>query len=169
MSDLERAAAFEELVRDRCAERVVQTRFGPALFNDTHSTIWNLNVLRAERPGDATAKEIASEADSVQADLAHRRVLLPPGSPDLEAGFRSLGWEADHFLFMVHRGGGEPADTSQVEEVEPARLRTLRKEIVKEWLPSDDATIEEIIAADLLMWRAASARTALLLVTTTAW
>ena len=51
MSELERAAAFEELIRDRCAERVVETRFGPALFNDTHSTIWNLNVVRAERPG----------------------------------------------------------------------------------------------------------------------
>ena len=56
MSDLERAAAFEELIRDRCVERVVETRFGPALFNDTYSTIWFLNVLRAERPGDATAE-----------------------------------------------------------------------------------------------------------------
>jgi hypothetical protein len=63
MSDLERAAAFEELIRDRCVERVVETRFGPALFNDTYSKIWFLNVLRAERPGDATAEEIAAEAD----------------------------------------------------------------------------------------------------------
>jgi hypothetical protein len=46
MNDLARAAAFEELIRDRCAERVVQTRFGPALFNDTYSTIWFLNGQR---------------------------------------------------------------------------------------------------------------------------
>jgi hypothetical protein len=80
MSDLERATAFEELIRDRCVERVVETRFGPALFNDTYSTIWFLNVLRAERPGDATAEEIAAESDRVQAGLGHRRVILPPGA-----------------------------------------------------------------------------------------
>ena len=84
MSELERAAAFEELIRDRCVERVVETRFGPALFNDTLSTIWSLNVLRAEQPGDATAEEIAAEADRVQAELGHRRVILPPGAAVLE-------------------------------------------------------------------------------------
>ena len=73
MSDLERAAAFEEAIRDACAERVVETRFGPALFNDTFSAIWNLNVVRADSPGDATAAEIAAEADRVQAELRHRR------------------------------------------------------------------------------------------------
>ena len=88
MSDLERAAAFEELIRDRCAERVVETRFGPALFNDTHSTIWNLNVVRAERPGDAPAEDIAAEVERVQAGLGHRRVILPPGATELESGFR---------------------------------------------------------------------------------
>ena len=65
--ELDRAAAFEELIRDRCAERVVETRFGPALFNDTFARIWNLNVVRAERPGDATAKDIAAEVDRLRA------------------------------------------------------------------------------------------------------
>src|SRR6185312_10496990 len=133
MSDLERAAAFEELIRDRCAERVVETRFGPALFNDTHSTIWNLNVVRAERPGEASAEDIAAEVERVQAALGHRRVILPPGATELETGFRELRWEPDHFLFMVYRGGGEPADTTRVEEVEPRRLRRLRTEIIREW------------------------------------
>ena len=159
MTDLERAAAFEELIRDRCAERVVDTRFGPALFNDTHSTIWSLNVLRAERPGNATAREIAAEADRVQAGLAHRRVILPPGATELEHGFRELGWEGDHFLFMVYRGGEEPVETSHVEEVERERLRRLREAIIREWqTEADDATVEQLIAADYLMWEAANAR-----------
>jgi ribosomal protein S18 acetylase RimI-like enzyme len=161
MTELERAAAFEEELRDRCAERVVETRFGPALFNDTFSAIWNLNVLRAERAGEATVAEIAAEADRVQANLGHRRVILPTGARKLENGFRELGWEGDHFLFMVYRGNPrERVDTTRVEEVDPARLAGLRMEIVHEWAPQEDGeTIRQIIAADLLMWRAANART----------
>jgi ribosomal protein S18 acetylase RimI-like enzyme len=159
MSDLERAAAFEELIRDRCVERVVETRFGPALFNDTLSTIWSVNVLRAERPGDATADEIAAEADRVQAELAHRRVILPPGAAVLEDGFRRIGWKPDHFLFMVYRGGGEPADTARVEEIEPGQLRRLREEIIREWQPdADEKTVSEMHAADLLQVKAANSR-----------
>jgi ribosomal protein S18 acetylase RimI-like enzyme len=159
MSELERAAAFEELIRDRCVERVLETRFGPALFNDTLSTIWSLNVLRAERPGDATADEIAAEADRVQAELAHRRVILPPGAAVLEEGFRRIGWKPDHFLFMVYRGGGEPADTARVEEIEPGRLRRLREEIMREWQPdADEKTVSEMDAADLLQVKAANSR-----------
>ena len=159
MSDLERAAAFEELIRDRCAERVVETRFGPALFNDTHSTIWTLNVVRAERPGEASAEDIAEEVERVQAGLGHRRVILPPRATVLESGFRELRWQPDHFLFMVYRGDGEPADTAGVEEVDPERLRPLRAEIIREWQrDADEKTVSELIAADMLMWKEASSR-----------
>jgi len=159
MSDLERAAAFEELIRDRCAERVVETRFGPALFNDTHSTIWNLNVVRAERPGEAPAEDIAEEVERVQAGLGHRRVILPPRATVLESGFRELRWQPDHFLFMVYRGDGEPADTAGVEEVDPERLRPLRAEIIREWQrDADEKTVSELIAADMLMWKEANSR-----------
>ena len=159
MTDLERAAAFEEAIRDRCIERVVETPFGPALFNDTYSTVWNLNVMRAERPGDATAEEIAAEVGRVQAGLGHRRVILPVGARELEKGFRELGWEGDHFLFMVYRGDAEPVDVSPVEEVDPARLRRVREAIIREWQPDEDGeTIDQIIAADYTLWRAANAR-----------
>jgi ribosomal protein S18 acetylase RimI-like enzyme len=159
MTELERAAAFEELIRDRCVERVVETRFGPALFNDTYSTIWFLNVLRVERPGDAAAEEIAAESDRVQAELGHRRVILPPGATVLEEGFRRLGWKPDHFLFMVYRGGGERADAARVEEVEPGRLRRLREEIIREWQPdADEKTVSEMHAANLLQVKAANSR-----------
>ena len=137
----------------------METRFGPALFNDTLSTIWSLNVLRAEQPGDATAEEIVAEADRVQAELGHRRVILPPGAAVLEEGFRRLGWKPDHFLFMVYRGGGEPADTARVEEVEPRRLRRLREEIIREWQPdADEKTVSEMNAANLLQVKAANSR-----------
>jgi hypothetical protein len=76
MSDFKRAAAFEEAIRDSGTERVVETRFGPALFNETYRELWLLNVLRVERPGVAAGDEIASEAERVQAGLPHRRVLI---------------------------------------------------------------------------------------------
>ena len=137
----------------------METRFGAALFNDTLSTIWSLNVLRAEQPGDATADEIAAEADRVQAELAHRRVILPPGATALVDGFRRLGWKPDHFLFMVYRGEGEPTDTARVEEIEPGRLRRLREEIIREWQPdADEKTVSDMNAANLLQVKAANSR-----------
>jgi ribosomal protein S18 acetylase RimI-like enzyme len=94
-----------------------------------------------------------------QAELGHRRVILPPGATDLENGFRRLGWKPDHFLFMVYRGGGEPADTAHVEEVEPRRLRRLREEIIREWQPdADEKTVSEMNAGDLLQMKAANSR-----------
>jgi ribosomal protein S18 acetylase RimI-like enzyme len=96
----------------------------------------------------------------VQEGLGHRRVILPVGARALEDGFRELGWEGDHFLFMVYRGGGgERGDTSRVEEVGASRLRRLREEIIREWQPDEkDEVIQKIISSDLLMWRAANAR-----------
>jgi ribosomal protein S18 acetylase RimI-like enzyme len=160
MTEVERAVAFKEIIRHRVAERVVETRFGPALFNDTFSAVWNHNVLRVERPDDATAEEIAAEADRVQAGLRHRRVILPVGAHALEDGFRELGWEGDHFLFMVYRGEPtETVDTRHVEEVDSYRLLRLRETIIREWRPDEDpATVAQIIAADQLVWRAANAR-----------
>jgi len=159
MTELERAAAFEELIRDRCAERVVQTRFGPALFNDTHSTIWFLNVLRVEDPADATAEEIGAEAERIQAGLGHRRVILPVGRTDLVDGFRRL--LRSRIRAVMRRAGGraEPADTVQVEEIEPERLLVLRNAIIREWQPdADDKTVAEIFAAEMLQVRMANSR-----------
>jgi predicted GNAT family acetyltransferase len=60
---------------------------------------------------------------------------------------------------MAYRGGGEPTDTSHVQDVEPEHLHRLREEIVREWQPdADPATVEEIIGADELMWKAANSR-----------
>lgn len=162
MSDFERAAAFEEAVRDAAVERRVDTRFGPALFSDTYPDLWVLNVLRADTPGHASAAEIAAEADRVQgeAGLRHRRVLLPPAADRLVAGFESLGWERDHFVFMVLRGKPQrPVDTSAVEEVEPNELHELRRAILLEWQPDmTENVIAQIIDSESRLTDAANAR-----------
>jgi ribosomal protein S18 acetylase RimI-like enzyme len=164
MTDLERAAAFEEAMRDAAVERVVETRLGPALFNDTFRILWMLNVLRVERAGDATADEIASEAERVQgeAGLLHRRVLLtdPDAGRRLAPDFRRLGWTADHFLFMVLKRSplGE-ADTSIVREVGFDRLRELRRAIHLEQLPKEKPeALEQILDSAQLFETAGNAR-----------
>ena len=95
----------------------------------------------------------------MQAGLGHRRAHLPPAATELESGFRELRWQPDHFLFMVYRGDGEPAETLRVEEVDPERLRRLRAEIIREWQrDADEKTVAELIAADMLMWKEANSR-----------
>jgi len=138
MSDFERAAAFEEAIRDSGTERIVETRFGPALFNETYRELWMLNVLRVERPGVAAAEEIAAEAERVQADLPHRRVLIlgADAGERLAPGFRALGWKTDRFLFMVLKHPPKrAADTSIVREVDAAALGEIREAIAREQLP----------------------------------
>ena len=164
MSDLERAAAFEEAMRDAAVERVVQTRFGPALFNDTHSIVWMLNVLRVETPGDASAQEIAAEAERVQgeSEIRHRRVLVtdPEAGKRLAPGFAALGWKPDNFVFMVHRHAPERlADTSVVAEVAHDDLTRLRRTINLELLPETTPDeLDQVMASSHLFEKPGRAR-----------
>jgi len=143
MTDFARAAAFEEAMRDSAIERVVQTRFGPALFNDTYRDLWMLNVLRVEQAHGASAEEIAAEAERVQAALPHRRLLVlgTEAGAGLAAGFEGLGWKTDRFAFMVlKRAPTRPADTSIVTEVPVEALAGLREAIGREQLPEMSAS-----------------------------
>jgi ribosomal protein S18 acetylase RimI-like enzyme len=136
-SELERAVSFEEALRERCAERIVPFRFGRALFNDTLPLVWDLNVLRVERPAGATAEAVAAEAERLHSEAghAHRRVAVnDEGAGDaLADSFRGLGWRADRFLAMGWRGTSERVATTSaaVEEVDAAALRPLREAIVR--------------------------------------
>jgi ribosomal protein S18 acetylase RimI-like enzyme len=164
MTDLERAAAFEEAMRDAGVERTVETPFGPALFNETYRMLWMLNVLRVDRAGNASATEIAAEAERVQggAGLPHRRVLFvePEAGTRLAPGFRKLGWTADHFAFMVlKRPSAREADTSVVEPVRGADLADLRRAVTVEQLPETGAEeLKHIIEAGRLFERPGKAR-----------
>jgi ribosomal protein S18 acetylase RimI-like enzyme len=162
-SELGRAAAFEEALRDAAAERVVVSPLGSAVFNDTLRLVWSLNTLRVERTG-ATAEEIAAEAERLQAEagLDHRRVVILDEAKGraLEEAFNALGWKTDAYLFMVPRR--EPnrlVDTSNVVEVEREVLAPIRESILREWLtePSEEV-LRQIGEADRLIATAGNAR-----------
>jgi hypothetical protein len=137
-SELERAGAFEEALRDAAAERLVPSPLGTAVFNDTLARVWSLNTLRVER-ADAAAADMVAEAESLQGavGLAHRRVLLTDekAGRDLEETFTALGWKTDAFAFMVpRRAPNRSVDTSIVHEVERKDLEPIREAILREWL-----------------------------------
>ena len=147
-----RAIAFEERLRDRSAERIVPWRFGAALFTDSLPRVWDINLLRAERPSGATAADLAAEADRVQggAGLVHRKIVVldEQEGARLEPGFRELGWELSRLLFMAHRGAAVPDPGAAVAEVSRDVLRPLRERIAREAPSSrEEEDIREVLAS----------------------
>jgi ribosomal protein S18 acetylase RimI-like enzyme len=162
-SELARAVAFEEALRDATAERVVASPLGSAVFNDTLPLVWSLNTLRVEGAG-ATAEEIAAETERLQgeAGVGHRRVVILDEAEGrrLEEAFNALGWQTDAYLFMVpRREPNRPVDTSEVAEVEREALGAIRESILREWLtePSEEV-VRQVREADRLMAAAGKAR-----------
>lgn len=163
-SKLERAVAFEERLRERCAERVVPFRFGRAFFNDTFPRMWYLNSLRVEETEGLTAPLLAVEAERLHAEAghAHRSVAVPDEAAGaaLAPGFRDLGWDVDHFVFMAYRGPGErDVDSAAVEEVDGEELVPFREIVygTEPWATSEE-TVRMVVAGNAFQARVAGAR-----------
>src|SRR5436309_16060046 len=97
MNDFERAFAFQDRVEERTTERLGPTPYGPVLLHTRLNRVHDLNFLRALEPGDASAEELAAEAERVQgaAGIGHRRVNIRGEKlgERLEPQFVRLGWE----------------------------------------------------------------------------
>jgi ribosomal protein S18 acetylase RimI-like enzyme len=165
-SELERALAFDQALRVRCAERIIRFRFGRAYFDDSHPRVWYLNVLVVDGTREVDPGELAAEAELLHtsAGQAHRRCYVPEdtvGAP-LEPFFRRLGWEIERELFMVYRDAGERSvDTSIVEEVARVDLLPLREEQsrLEDWAKGeDDGAVAEVLDANRIWETAANAR-----------
>ena len=78
MDEFERAFALMDRLDERTAEQLEPTPYGPVLVHSRLNRVHDLNFLRAEQPGDATAEELAAEAERVQgaAGISHRRVNI---------------------------------------------------------------------------------------------
>src|SRR6266700_5550869 len=102
-----RAFALMDRLDERTAERLEPTPYGPVVVHSRLNRVHDLNFLRAEEPGDASAEELAAEADRVQgaAGIGHRRVNVRAEEQRrrLEPQFVRLGWEPQHFVLMVQR------------------------------------------------------------------
>jgi len=78
MSEFSRAFGLMDRLDELTAERLEPTPFGLVIVHSRLNRVHDLNFLRAEDPGDATAEELAAEAERVQgaAGIAHRRVNI---------------------------------------------------------------------------------------------
>jgi len=150
--DLRRACAFEEALREHCAERILPLPWGRAVFSPGLNRVWELNVLRVERAG-VSIDELIAEAERLQgeAGLAHRRIVVldEDAGAALEPGFSERGWKTDSFVYMVHRG--EPparANSVRVEEVERRAVDPLREVIIRaEPWGNDDEVVRQLLVS----------------------
>lgn len=160
-TDLERASAFEEAMRDAGVERTVPSRFGAALFNDSLPLVWSLNCVRVEA-ADASAHELVAEAHGLQDELPHRRILLLDEDlgRKLEEPLSRLGWKTDASLFMVaRRDPGRQARHAEIVEVAQSDLLPLRRRILEEWLSDpDEETVRQVAEMDRLLGEAGNGR-----------
>src|SRR5439155_20818576 len=108
-----------------------------------------LNFLRAEKPGDATAEELAAEAERVQgaAGIGHRRVNVrgEEQRERLEPQFVGLGWEPQHFVLMVQRRKPDRPAEHEVREVDEPTLRPLWAEAIRNEPHGKDETLVQQI------------------------
>lgn len=163
-TELDRALAFQQGLRARCAERIIPFRFGRAYFNDTFARVWDVNLLLVDSATPVDPGELAAEAELLHTDAghSHRRAEVVHDSvgAGLERFFRRLGWRIDREAVLVYRGTGERApDSSPVEEVARDDLLPLRLELARaEPWATDEGVVEEVVGAGALWERAGNAR-----------
>jgi ribosomal protein S18 acetylase RimI-like enzyme len=164
MSDeLARAVAFEEAHRERAVDRVVRCRFGRAFLTDSLPLVWDLNLVTVADTGDASAGDVAGEAERVHAAAghAHKRIVAvhEPDARRLAPGLAELGWKTDRFLFMAHRRNVQRAPSAAVEEVAREAVAPLRKAFTREapWATSEEV-VEQVLAGTARFAAAGNAR-----------
>jgi hypothetical protein len=133
MSELARAIAFEEALRERCAERIVPFAYGRALFNDTYPRVWELNMLRVDDPAGTTVTRLVAEAERLHGSAGHehRRIAVrdEEAGARLEDGFREHGWQVDPISLHGLPARRVPTPRCPGRGDAAEELRPLREEI----------------------------------------
>jgi ribosomal protein S18 acetylase RimI-like enzyme len=151
----ERAIAFIRARDLAQVDRVEPCAWGRALITESLPKVHDLNFLLADAPeAEVHAAALAAEAERVMgsAGLGHRRVNVDDeeDAARLAPGFDDLGWQAERFLVMAHRGAPDrTADLREVREVEILTLRAHREQIVRsEPFGKDDELVQQILLKD---------------------
>ncbi len=135
MSEFGRAFELMDRLDEVTAERLEPTPFGPVVVHSRLNRVHDLNFLRAEEPGDATAEELAAEAERVQggAGISHRRVNIRDEAQRerLEPQFVRLGWKPERFVLMVLRREPDRPAEHEVLEVDEPTMRPLWAEAIR--------------------------------------
>jgi ribosomal protein S18 acetylase RimI-like enzyme len=151
MRDFDRAVAFLDAQDERVAEQLVPTRYGPVVVDTRMPLVHDLNFLRAESPGGASAAELAAEAERVQGaapGVIHRRVNVRGDDERarLEPQFVELGWQPQRFVLMARRRDADRPPAARIREVDEPSLRPLWAEAIRR-LPhgKDERLVTQIL------------------------
>ncbi len=103
--DRDRIEAYLRWREESTSTRVEPSPFGTALFNDDFPLFMDGNLLRVERPFDATAAPLIAETDRLYDGFAHRGIIVPDDAAGsrLAATLEREGWEVDRLIFIAHR------------------------------------------------------------------
>jgi ribosomal protein S18 acetylase RimI-like enzyme len=150
MSELERAWGLMDLIDERVAELVDPTPRGTAIVNTERFHVYDENFLRVHDARDATADELAAEAEAAQGrypEIRHRRVNLRDGeaAATLEPRFVQLGWQPERFVLMTWRRDPERRSAVAVREIEAAALDEPWRETGRAYGGGDEV-VEQIAA-----------------------
>ena len=150
MSELRRAFELMDALDERTAERLEPTRYGPVVVHERLHHVHDLNFLRADDAGEATAEELAAEADRVQGafGIGHRRVNLRDAetAARLEHRFTALGWEPQRFVLMALRREPDKPAAVEVLEVDEPTLRPLWAEATRRFPHGkDEEVVQQIL------------------------
>ena len=157
---IERIHRYFRYAEEGVCDEVASTAHGTALLTPSLPLVWQVNAIRVEDP-DADARELAKEADEVQAAFGHRKVLVHDEElgARLAPGFEKLGWNVFRVLMMLRRRPpdrpSEPGAGAEVSrDVGAAALAAFRREQPFGWqteavrqLAEMDARFDRLLAA----------------------
>jgi GNAT superfamily N-acetyltransferase len=158
---IERIHAFMRHSEEGVCDEVVRTAHGTALVTPSLPLVWQVNAIRVE-DAEASADELAAEADEVQAPFGHRKLIVHDEqlgarlAPELERA----GWNVFRVLIMLRRrppdrlpGPGAAGEVSR--EVGAAALAAFRREQPFGW---QDEAVRQLAEMDARYGRVLAAR-----------
>jgi ribosomal protein S18 acetylase RimI-like enzyme len=152
MDDFDRAFALMDRIDERVAEGIDPTPHGELVVSTRLFHVHDQNFLRVRDPGDATAAELAAEAEAAHGRypaVRHRRVNLRgvEVSDRLEPGFVALRWEPQRFVLMVWRRQPDRGAVAAVREVGEPALRDVRGAGIRaQPHGADEEVVQQILA-----------------------
>ena len=147
---LGRCVSFFLEMEARQAEKSVRTEHGIVHLSPTLPRVWDRNFLSVDIGAEATAAQLAAEADAVQgpAGLRHRKVAVPDSlGGRLVPEFRELGWKVEELLVMLH-GGDEATEAADTAELAAETLAPVWARGIAEH-DHDEETVRQLVAAQL--------------------
>jgi len=158
---IERIHQFLRHAEEGVCDQVAKTSHGTALLTPSLPLVWQVNAIRVEDP-DAGAKELAAEADAVQAGFGHRKLVVHDEElgARLARDFERASWNVFRVLIMLRRRPpARPAEVPAGGEVSrkagAAALAAFRREQPFGW---QDEAVRQLAEMDARYDRVLNAR-----------